>query len=128
MPHNRWLNRHLSLSRQSDEARETALALNTLAMITADHGDFPLARRFFEESLTIRRALDDTALVASTLNNLGPGLLARRVRGCAIAVRRESRHGPEGRGQTPHGHGTRNWRSGAARTWEFSSSPGAARS
>jgi predicted ATPase len=48
-----------------------ALALNALANVVADQGDFARAEALYHESLAIRRTLGDRAGIADVLGNLG---------------------------------------------------------
>ena len=47
----------LSISRESDDRRGVAQALNGLGIMACDQGDYHSARSFHEQSLTIRREL-----------------------------------------------------------------------
>ena len=66
----------LGLYRESGNKRETAMALNCLAVLAGKQDYFNDARSLLEQSLTIRRESGDKALTAMTLSNLG--LLAFR--------------------------------------------------
>ena len=48
-----------------------AVALNWAGLLARLQGDYPSARSLFEESLAIRRQLDDKWGIAYLLNNLG---------------------------------------------------------
>ena len=67
------LNEALSLSRELGDKRDEASALNYLANVADDIGNFLDARRMHEESLALFRALHDKWGEASVLNNLGVG-------------------------------------------------------
>ena len=57
--------------------------LHCTGTLSAQQGDYPAARKFYEDSLAIRRQLDDHTNIANLLNNLG--ILARYERDDAQA-------------------------------------------
>jgi predicted ATPase/transcriptional regulator with XRE-family HTH domain len=93
-----WLTRVLDLPGDSDlETR--AKALQALANILHDLGDYPAARRRFEASLAIRRGLPDKSLIANSLNGLGIVAFAegefdraRQLHEESLALSREAGH------------------------------------
>ncbi len=76
--HNRegceWLESLLTLSAQGDQESRAAFrarALNGAGALAYREGDYPRAMPRLLESLTLRRALQDTSGIGQTLNNLG---------------------------------------------------------
>jgi tetratricopeptide (TPR) repeat protein len=65
----RWLDRVLAQSGGESAAR--ARVLNGAGVLAWTQGDLDTARRCHEESLAVRRALDDQPGIAESLNNLG---------------------------------------------------------
>lgn len=93
-----WLTRSLDLPGQP-EPETRARALQALANILHDLGDFPAARTRFEASLAIRRTLPNQSLIANSLNGLGIVAFAegefdhaRRLHQESLALSRESGH------------------------------------
>ena len=66
-----WCARVLKKPAGVERAPERAKALNAAGLLAFAHSDYPEARSRFEESLAIRRQLDDRRGTAATLNNLG---------------------------------------------------------
>ncbi len=90
----RWL--ESLLADQSDRTEVQAKALNAAGNIVFDQGDYPLARAYFEEALSIWEEMGDHQGTAGCLNNLGNvalyqgGYAAARVRyEKCLAIRRE---------------------------------------
>jgi non-specific serine/threonine protein kinase len=65
-----WLEKALSRRSRAPAALQ-AKALNEAGILTGAQSDYAAARRFHEESLEIRRTLNDRRGVAASLNNLG---------------------------------------------------------
>jgi predicted ATPase/DNA-binding CsgD family transcriptional regulator len=61
----------LSGGQQGQEEAARAKALNGAGMLARGQGDYAAARSLFEESLTIRRDLEDKRGIATSLNSLG---------------------------------------------------------
>ncbi|MCW3095411.1 MAG: transcriptional regulator, LuxR family [Chthonomonadaceae bacterium] len=61
----------LSISREREDRRGVAQALNGLGMLNCDQGDYGPARAFHEQSLAIRRELGDPWTTSQSLCNLG---------------------------------------------------------
>jgi predicted ATPase/DNA-binding CsgD family transcriptional regulator len=66
-----WLDRLLSRPDAATPTAGRATALNALGFLAFLQGDYDAARRPLEESLAIRRALDDRRGVVESLTNLG---------------------------------------------------------
>ncbi|MBI4475407.1 MAG: tetratricopeptide repeat protein, partial [Acidobacteria bacterium] len=64
-----WLSRALDLHTENDIER--ARALNGFGNLACQLGDYAAATRYYMESLSIRRQLEDQRGIASCLNNLG---------------------------------------------------------
>jgi predicted ATPase/DNA-binding XRE family transcriptional regulator len=84
------------VARGSKRTAARAAALNGAGVLANQLGDFPAARAWLEESLGIRRELDDQPGIAAVLNNLGnmasvqgDDAAARRLLGESIAIKRE---------------------------------------
>ncbi len=67
----RHLNAVLALPNSQERTAARALALNGAGGLSTMHLDYPAARAFFEESLSIRQELGDRKAMGITLNNLG---------------------------------------------------------
>jgi predicted ATPase/DNA-binding SARP family transcriptional activator len=72
-----WLQRTLRQTEGSGQTAGRAKGLAGLGLMAVYQGDYETAHASHEESLAIRRALDDKAGVASSLNNLGLVATAR---------------------------------------------------
>src|SRR5439155_25731841 len=64
-----WLRRFLAKQGAADSSR--AKALNGAGILAGARGDYAAARRYHEESLSIRSNLKDRQGVAHSLSNLG---------------------------------------------------------
>ncbi len=63
--------KHLHLGRELGDTIDVARALNNLALITRDQGDYESARAMHEESIAIFRQSDERLVTAICLANLG---------------------------------------------------------
>ena len=86
----------LEISRELNDSRGVAIALNALAAVARDGGDLAAARSLFEQSLSVWRDLGDRVLVARALSNLatvvkleGDLSLARSLFGECLLIFRE---------------------------------------
>lgn len=66
-----YLERCVTLARQTDNKRRAASALNSLGIISLQQGEYTPARSLFEESLALHRELGNKTGIASGLSNLG---------------------------------------------------------
>lgn len=81
----------LQTSRELNDTRGVAIALNALAANARDEGEIETARSLFEESLAIWRGLDDRAMVARALSNVASVVKSQRDFPLARALHEESR-------------------------------------
>jgi predicted ATPase/DNA-binding winged helix-turn-helix (wHTH) protein len=66
-----WCERILGKSGGEERTPERAKALNATGLLAYHQGDFSAARAGYEESLAIRRKLNDRGGIATSLNNVG---------------------------------------------------------
>ena len=86
-----YLERCVTLARQTGNKRRAASALNSLGIITLQQGEYAPARSLFEESLLLHRSLGNMTGIASALSNLGYLVQDQGDYAAAIALEEESR-------------------------------------
>ena len=85
-----WCTRVLCKAGAEERTRERAHVLNGAGVLAYHQGDYPAAKVLHEESLAIRRELDDRHGIAGSLSNLGYALLNQGDYPAARALLEES--------------------------------------